>query len=169
MSTPYIGEIRMFGGNFAPANWALCNGQTIPISQNEALFNLIGTTYGGDGVNTFNLPNLQCRLPVHQGTSANGITYTQGQLAGTEAVTLTTAQLPNHTHVAQAATAAASTNPTNGVFGGGPAWFETAAPTLQMNAAMVGLNSGNQPHDNMAPFLVVNFIISLYGIFPSRN
>src|ERR1700744_1265541 len=105
MSEPYVGEIRMVGFNFAPQNWALCNGQTLSISQNEVLFNLIGTTYGGDGVNTFNLPDLRGRIPVHQGTNPNG-TYILGQLAGTETVTLTGNQLPQHPHPPQAQSAA---------------------------------------------------------------
>src|SRR6201999_4560318 len=116
MSSPYIGEIRMFGGNFAPAGWAFCNGALLPISENDVLFNLIGTTYGGDGQNTFALPDLQSRVPVHQGTLA-GQTYTLGQTGGSESVTLTTSQIPSHSHVPQANNAAGtSTSPQNSVW-----------------------------------------------------
>ena len=169
MSNPYVGEIRMFGGNFAPAGWALCNGQLLPISENDVLFNLIGTTYGGDGQSTFALPNLQSRLPLHQGTG-----FVIGQAAGVESVTLTTQQIPAHNHVPQCQTASnQQQGPGNGLWAAtAPATtqiYANTAPGAAMNVGAVGPAGGSQPHDNMMPFLAVNFIISLFGIFPSQN
>jgi microcystin-dependent protein len=165
MSNPYIGEIRMFAGNFAPAGWAFCSGQLMPISENDTLFNLIGTTYGGDGQETFALPNLQSRIPVHMG---NG--YQLAQTGGEESVTLTTQQLPVHSHavlantsVGTAATPAGNIVAASGsanVYRPGPA----AAPLDGQALLPAG---GSQPHDNMQPYLVINFIISLFGIYPS--
>jgi microcystin-dependent protein len=172
MSQPFIGEIRMFGGNFAPFGWAFCNGAVLPIDQNDALFTLIGTTYGGDGEVTFNLPNLSGRLPIHQGTGSSGTTYTIGEFAGSEAVTLSVNQIPAHTHPAQARdTAGNSGTPTNSV------WAKTAAasmytqiaPDTSMGVAAVQSAGGSQPHENMMPFLVVSFIIATSGIFPPRT
>lgn len=168
MSQPYVGEIRIFAGNFAPAGWAFCAGQLMPISENETLFNLIGTTYGGDGQSTFGLPDLRGRVPVHQGTG-----FILAQSGGAESVTLTTAQIPNHSHTAIASSGAASqASPSNG------SW--TANSTLKPYAAgsvatslMAGTNigpaGGNQPHDNMLPYVAVNYIISLFGVFPSQT
>ena len=168
MSNPFIGEIRMFGGNFAPAGWAFCSGQLMPISQNDALFQLIGTTYGGDGQETFGIPDFQGRIPIHQGPS-----FAIGQKSGTESVTVTTNQLPSHTHVALAQTAAGSQGPANGVWAATASAqiYATAAPTAgaNFNAQAIGISGGSQPHDNMMPFLVVSFIISLFGIFPSQT
>ncbi len=170
MGTPYVGEIRMFAGNFAPVGWMFCQGQLLPISEYDTLFNLIGTTYGGDGQSTFALPNLQSRVPVHMGTGPNGQTFVLGQMAGEETVTLTTSQIPSHTHVPQA-------NSNNGtqVSPSGNVWanstnfpYSTNAPNAAMDPAAVGLTGGSQPHDNMIPFLAVNFIISLFGIFPTQ-
>lgn len=168
MSQPFIGEIRMFAGNFAPVGWAFCNGALIPISENDALFNLIGTTYGGDGQNTFALPNLQSRVPVHVGPG-----FALGQAAGAESVTLTTSQIPAHSHVPLCnSNAGTASGP------GGNLWavpnpsvsiYNTVAPTLAMDPAAVSSSGGSQPHDNMVPFLVVNFIISLFGVFPSQS
>jgi microcystin-dependent protein len=167
MSSPFIGEIRMFAGNFAPVGWAFCNGALIPISENDALFNLIGTTYGGDGQSTFALPNLQSRLPVHVGPG-----FALGQSGGVESVTLTTSQIPAHSHVPQCisgngnATSPGSAvwaTPTTGSV------YSSAAPSLVMDPAAIGSSGGSQPHDNMHPFLVVNFILSLFGIFPSQT
>ena len=163
MSEPYIGEIRMFCGNFAPLGWSLCNGQTLPISNYEALFSLIGTTYGGDGVNTFNLPNLQSRVPIHQGAG-----YVIGQLGGEEAHTLTTSELPSHPHAVAALKTANAAGPAAAVYGGGPTVYGAAASAV-MNAGMVAANPGGQPHDNIMPYQAVNFIIALEGIYPSRN
>ena len=166
MSQPFIGEIRMFGGNFAPVNWAFCNGQLMAIAQNDALFALIGTTYGGDGQTTFQLPDLRGRLPMHQGSG-----FVIGQIAGSETVTLTTAQMPQHTHTVSALTTANAPSPTGGVYGGNTAdsIYTANAPSVQMNAGVVGIGGGSQPHENMMPFGVVNFIICLFGIFPSRS
>jgi microcystin-dependent protein len=166
MSSPFIGEIRMFAGNFAPVGWSFCNGALIPISQNDALFNLIGTTYGGDGQNTFGLPNLQSRVPVHVGPG-----FALGQSGGAETVTLTTSQLPAHSHVAQAfATQGANPTPANGVWAQSTLnSFDTNNPTINMDPAAIGSSGGSQPHDNMIPFLVINFILSQFGIFPSQT
>src|ERR1051326_1409597 len=169
MGTPYVGEIRMFAGNFAPNGWMFCEGQTLPISENDVLFTLIGTTYGGDGQTTFNLPNLSSRLPVHMGTGG-GSSYVIGQAAGVESVTLTTSQIPAHSHVPQANSGAGS----QGSPGGG-VWAQQAQnlpysdqpPSLAMAANAIGPTGGSQPHDNMVPFLCINFIISLFGVFPS--
>jgi microcystin-dependent protein len=167
MSQPYVGEIRMFGGNFPPNGWALCQGQILSIAENNVLFQLIGTTYGGNGQSTFALPDLRGRIPVDQGTG-----FVIGQMAGTETVTLTTQQIPSHSHIPQANTSATGTDPTNTVVAGvvtaPPAWFATGAPTLNMAGNFLGLSGGNQPHDNMMPYLAVNFIISLFGVFPSQ-
>jgi microcystin-dependent protein len=168
MSSPFIGEIRMFGGNFAPAGWAFCNGALMPISENDALFNLIGTTYGGDGQSTFALPNLQSRIPIHAGPG-----FVQGQTGGTETVTLITNQIPAHSHVPTCNSAAGTqAGPGNGLWAStSPSLnqYSTNAPTLNMDPAAIGQTGGNQPHDNMAPFLAVNFILSLFGIFPSQT
>jgi microcystin-dependent protein len=169
MGTPYVGEIRMFAGNFAPAGWALCQGQLLAISENDVLFNLIGTTYGGDGQTTFALPNLQSRVPVHVGPG-----FALGQAAGTESVTLTTQQIPAHSHVPQGfGSAGNQAGPGGGVWASSsPATqFATTAatPTLAMAAGTLGSSGGSQPHDNMVPFLVINFIISLFGVFPSQT
>jgi microcystin-dependent protein len=164
MSQPYIGEIRMFPGNFAPSGWSLCQGQVMSIADNDALFTLIGTTYGGDGQTTFNLPNLQSRVPIHMGGQ-----FLLGQMAGVEQVTLTTNQLPAHTHTPRASAAASTADPTNAVFAGGPTWFAAGTPGLAMDPTMISPIGGSQPHDNMVPFLTINFIISLFGVFPSQN
>ena len=167
MSSPFIGEIRMFAGNFAPAGWAFCNGALMPIDQNDALFNLIGTTYGGDGQTTFALPDLQSRVPVHVGPG-----FSLAQSSGSESVTLTTSQIPSHSHAPQC-----FSNPGNLSSPAGGVWASTAPTTLYDNAppsgamspAALGSAGGSQPHDNMVPFLVVNFILSLFGIFPSQT
>jgi microcystin-dependent protein len=167
MSDPYIGEVRMFAGNFAPNGWALCSGQLLPISEYEALFALIGTTYGGDGQSTFALPDLRGRVPVHFGV---GIVV--GEQAGAETVTLTTNQIPAHTHAHSASASPASTtgNPTGLTANSGTTLIYGAdAPSIPLNAAAISTVGGNQPHDNMAPFLTVNFIIALFGIFPSPS
>jgi microcystin-dependent protein len=169
MSSPFIGEIRMFAGNFAPVGWAFCNGALIPISENDALFNLIGTTYGGDGQSTFALPNLQSRVPVHVGPG-----FALGQSGGTETVTLTTSQIPAHSHVPQASSTIPGNlnTPANGVWApsaGGTVYGDTPPPSVAMAPVAIGSSGGSQPHDNMIPFLVVNFILSLFGVFPSQS
>jgi microcystin-dependent protein len=161
---PYIGEIRMFCGSFAPQNWALCNGQVLSIADNQALYSLIGTTYGGDGVNTFALPNLQSRVPIHQGGG-----YVLGQPGGEENHTLSASELPSHTHAVAALTAANATGPAGAVYGGNSTAIYAAAPSTTMNAGVVVANSGGQPHSNIMPYQAVNFIIALFGIYPSQN
>jgi microcystin-dependent protein len=170
VSTGYIGEIRLFAGNFAPAGWAFCEGQVMPIASNDTLFNLIGTTYGGDGVSTFGLPDLRGRVPIHQGTNRQGTFYVQGQRAGVESVTLTTAQIPGHTHPVSASTAnGTQAGPGNKVLASGIPMYVTDTPDQTLNAASVRPSGGNQPHENRQPFLCVSFIISLFGVFPSQN
>lgn len=164
MSQPFIGEIRMFGGNFAPVNWAFCDGQLLPISQYDTLFALIGTTYGGDGQTTFALPDLRGRVPVHTNPS-----YPQGQIGGSEAVTLTAQQIPSHSHTVGAKNQATTNAVGGGVYAGGGISTYRSTGGATMNAAVVQPNSGGQPHDNMMPFQVVSFIIALYGIFPTRS
>ena len=166
MSSPFIGEIRMFAGNFAPAGWMLCQGQLLPISENDTLFNLIGTTYGGDGQTTFALPNLQSRIPVHVGQG-----YTLAQTGGVETVTLTTQQIPAHSHVPLGQSGNGSAAPTNSVWAASATQniYTDVAPAVNMNPAAISPTGGNQPHDNMMPFLAINFIISLFGIFPSQQ
>jgi microcystin-dependent protein len=180
MATPFIGEIRMFGGNFAPTNWALCNGQLLGIAQNQALFTLIGTTFGGNGVSTFQLPNLQGRLAVGQGTGPGLSNRVIGQMSGEENVTLTQSTIPNHGHALMASTANASTaNIGSTVLPGvvaSPGHFYavndgTSPPPLAgtLPAGSVGVTGGNLPHSNLMPTLCLTFIIALYGVYPSRN
>jgi microcystin-dependent protein len=164
MSSPYVGEIRMFGGNFPPSGWAFCNGQVMSIAQNEVLFTLIGTTYGGDGVQTFALPDLQGRIPLHVGSG-----FVQGQKAGEENHTLIVQEIPSHTHNLMGMGQATTTSVAGNLYGGGGLKAYKAATGGTMNAAVVKNNSGSQPHDNMMPFGVVSFIISLFGVFPSRS
>jgi microcystin-dependent protein len=169
---PFVGEIRMFGGSFAPAGWAFCEGQTLPISENEVLFQLIGTTYGGDGEETFQLPNLASRVPIHMGTGPGGTTYQLAEMSGTEQETLTTQQMPNHTHPLTASTGPGTdTVPTNNLLaqsGGAFVYIEDTA-TVQFNAGSITPTGGSQPHENTQPFLCISFIISLFGVFPSQT
>jgi microcystin-dependent protein len=165
MTTPYIGEIRVFAGNFAPVGWLLCQGQLLPIAQYDVLFNLIGTTYGGDGQTTFALPNLASRIPYHQGAG-----YVLGQTGGVEQVTLTQQQIPMHTHTANANnTNADQPGPTGNVWGGGTlsGYTSTQAANTTMNPAALMPAGGSQPHENMPPYLCLNFIIATEGIYPS--
>jgi microcystin-dependent protein len=167
MAQPYVGEIRMFAGNFAPAGWMFCEGQLLPISENETLFNLIGTTYGGDGQETFGLPDLRGRLPIHQG---NGVTLAEA--GGVEQVTLTVAQLPAHGHPVLAAGAVANDpNPNNNVLGESSAvsLYQSGNPAAAMAPQSIGAVGGSQPHSNFQPYLCIDFIISLFGIFPSQT
>jgi microcystin-dependent protein len=171
MSQPFVGEIRMFGGNFAPAGWALCQGQTLPISEFDTLFQLIGTTYGGDGQATFALPDLQGRFPMHQGSGLSNRIL--GELGGTETLTLSLSQLPLHTHPAMCSSGGGNSGtPVRNFWSTDPAG-NTAAYTTASDSQMAGNAIGNagasQPHENMKPFLVVNFIISLFGVFPSQT
>jgi microcystin-dependent protein len=166
MGTPYVGEIRMFAGNFAPAGWMLCQGQLLPISEYDVLFNLIGTTYGGDGQSTFALPNLQSRVPVHQGSG-----FVLSQNGGEETVTVTISQIPAHTHVPQANSGTgAQASPAGNLWANSANLpYSSNAPSASMDPAAIGLTGGSQPHDNMIPFLAINFIISLFGVYPSQN
>ncbi|HEX8501246.1 MAG TPA: tail fiber protein [Pyrinomonadaceae bacterium] len=166
MPEPYIGEIRMFGGNFAPAGWAFCDGQLIPISENDALFNLIGTTYGGDGQETFALPNLQSRVPMHAGTGG-GITYTLGESGGVEEVTLTVNQIPLHTHQPFGSNSGASqTTPGGAVFAQSISNLYAEVSPINLSPQAISPVGGSQPHTNLQPYLCINFIISLFGIYP---
>lgn len=169
---PYVGEIRMFAGNFAPNGWMFCEGQTLPISENEVLFQLIGTTYGGDGEETFNLPNLASRVPIHMGTGPDGVTYQIGEMAGVESVTLSTQQIPVHNHALLVSTAGGNLNGPGGNVTGESAAIKIYiddTPTAAMNAGCVTPVGGSQPHENCQPFLCINFIISLFGVFPSQT
>jgi len=164
MATPFIGEIRMFAGGFAPYGWAFCNGQLLPIENYQALFALLGTTYGGDGISTFGLPDLQCRIPLH--TSPQ---YLQGQKAGEENHTLNAQEIPRHIHaVAGMGTGNTNLAPGN-LYGGGGLKAYKATPGGIMNPSVVKNNPGGQPHNNLMPFLVITFIIALDGVFPARN
>ncbi len=167
MAQPYVGEIRMFAGNFAPAGWMFCEGQLLPISEYETLFNLIGTTYGGDGQSTFALPDLRGRVPLHFG---NG--FTLAETGGVETVTLTASQIPAHSHPFLAAgvtgnqISPAGNLPANS-FNVTP--YINDVPNGNMNASAIGSVGGSQPHNNFQPYLCVDFIISLFGIFPSQT
>jgi len=171
----YIGEIRLFAGNFAPRSWAFCSGQLLAISTNTALFSILGTTYGGNGVNTFALPDLRSRVAIHQGQGPGLSNYVLGQQAGSETVTLTTAQIPahNHTFTANGNTSNMSATTTgnylNGKTESGETVVSTGSSLTTLNPASVGAAGGNQPHPNIPPYLCLNYIICVEGIFPSRN
>ncbi|MGH9666665.1 MAG: phage tail protein [Bryobacteraceae bacterium] len=165
-SSPYVGMLLLVPYNFAPASWMFCAGQSLAISENDTLFNLIGTTFGGDGQSTFNLPDLRGRTPVHQGPG-----YVIGQRGGVENVTLTGNQLPSHTHSVSASSGAQNSSvPSNNVLASGPL---TYVPNGQTNGAMapasIASNGGSQPHANLQPYLTLNWIISLFGIYPSQG
>jgi microcystin-dependent protein len=167
VAQPYVGEIRMFAGNFAPAGWIFCEGQLLPISENETLFNLIGTTYGGDGQETLALPDLRGRIPIHQGSG-----FILAEAAGAEDVTLTAPQMPTHAHAVMGTSAAATTNaPTNNTFavstGGTVFPYGTDQPQTTLHPSTISNVGGSQPHTNFQPYLCVDFIISLFGIYPS--
>jgi microcystin-dependent protein len=170
MAQPYVGEIRMFAGNFAPAGWMFCEGQLLPISEYETLFNLIGTTYGGDGQSTFALPDLRGRIPLHQG---NG--FILAETGGAEEITLTVSQIPAHSHPFLATqNAAAGTSPSNTQTVGIAALptitpYGSDAPKSTAHPSSVTSIGGSQPHNNFQPYLCVDFIISLFGIFPSQT
>lgn len=168
---PYIGEIRMVGFNWAPQGWALCNGQILAIAENDALFTLIGTTYGGDGEETFALPNLQSRSLVHAGQGPGLSRRVIGETGGPETVTLTAQSLPAHNHPLLGSGSTATEEQPQGNMTGQPVTniYGNLPPYQQMNARVVGPVGGSQPHDNMQPFTVINFIISLFGVFPSQT
>jgi microcystin-dependent protein len=174
MSGPFVGEIRMFAGNFAPVGWAFCAGQLQPISENETLFQLIGTTYGGDGQSTFALPDLRGRLAMHQGTGLGLPSVIIGETGGTESITLTTQQIAAHPHSLLGDAGGTTKSPANAipaVAGGGPGGLTTYQPTggaiTQLSPKMISNTGQNLPHENRQPFLCISFIISLFGIFPS--
>lgn len=166
MAQPYVGEIRMFAGNFAPAGWQFCEGQLLPISENETLFNLIGTTYGGDGQSVFALPDLRGRLPMHFN---NG--FILAETGGAEEVTLTTSQIPAHNHPMMASKDIPTlSSPANNLTGQAAAkFYRNGNPSVTLLPAMIGPVGGSQPHTNFQPYLCVDFIISLFGIFPSQT
>ncbi len=173
MSEPFVAEIRIFAGNFAPRGWAFCNGQLLPIAQNTALFSLIGTTYGGDGRSTTALPNLKGRAPMHPGRGPGLTSRRLGQRGGTEMVTLTEAQMPNHTHTLSATSEVANvqspgTDRALARTSGGLSYQSNASSNLVDMAALPN-TGGSQPHNNMQPFLAMNFIIALVGLYPSRS
>lgn len=183
MTQPFLGQISIFAGNFAPSGYAMCNGQLLPISQNDALYALIGTTYGGDGVSTFALPNLQSRVAIDQGNGSGLTPRTIGEVSGTETVPLTTMEIPSHNHgfVCSTTTAVAGGQaPAGNLVPGKPSaqssrWFayndgSTPPPKpYTLESASLSMAGGNQPHDNLMPTLCVTYIIALVGIFPSRN
>jgi microcystin-dependent protein len=165
MAQPYVGEIRMFAGNFAPAGWMFCEGQLLPISQYDTLFNLIGTTYGGDGQSTFALPDLRGRIPIHQG---NG--FILAETGGSEAITLTVNQIPAHSHpLLVVAEPGRSPNPQGNLLAKSTTFdaYINDVASAPMAASAISQTGGSQPHNNFQPYLCMNFIISLYGIFPS--
>ncbi|MDR7316994.1 tail fiber protein [Brevibacillus nitrificans] len=171
MGQPYVGEIRMFGGNFAPVGWEFCNGQLLSISENGTLYQLIGTTYGGDGVNTFALPDLRGRIPLHMGQLSGGADYVQGTMGGVETVTLTVNQIPSHTHIPIAESGAGADTPVGNTWAKQPqsGYSSSTTSLVNMNVNAIAPAGGSQPHENMMPSLTINFIISLYGTYPSQN
>lgn len=165
MAQPYVGEIRMFAGNFAPAGWMFCEGQLLPISENETLFQLIGTTYGGDGESTFALPDLRGRIPIHQGSG-----FILAETGGAEEITLTVNQIPAHAHPLLASGDLGNEGTVAGntvCNSNGALYYIEDPPNVNMNPASIGIVGGSQPHTNFQPYLCVDFIISLFGIFPS--
>lgn len=173
MTEPYVGEIRMFAGDFAPEGWAFCDGQLMSINENELLFSLIGTRYGGDGGTTFALPDLRGRLPINQGINPQtGTTYELGKQGGVEKVTLRSEEIPSHTHrVACTNEKGTLESPQDAIWAKNVQQYSTNAPNeqLKMHGGIIGSVGGNQPHDNMMPFLALRFIIALHGIYPSQD
>jgi len=162
MAEPFLAEIRLMSFNFAPKGWALCNGQTLPINQNQALFSLLGTTYGGDGRVNFKLPNLQGRVPVHEGSG-----FTLGEMGGQEAHTITQQEFPQHNHFVNVVNANASVGPTGNYFAAANQAYQPAPPNTNLAPNSVTMTGGSQPHQNQQPFTVLSFCIALQGIFPS--
>lgn len=172
MSEPFVGEIRMFGGNFAPRGWAFCAGQLLAVSQNDALFSLLGTIYGGDGRTTFGLPDMRGRIPLHAGSGPGLSPRRLGAKSGNENVTLTTNQLASHSHDLNANTAAATGSAPQGKVtaeSSAPRIYAGQSQTQSLASGAIGHSGGSQPHANLMPTLCVNFIIALFGIYPSRN
>jgi len=172
MADPFLGEIRIFAGNYAPQGWAFCNGQSLSIAQYDALFSLLGTTYGGDGVSTFALPNLNGRFALHQGQGAGLSPRTIGGVVGEQQVTLQISHLPSHSHTASCSTRGTTANPKGNFWatdpGGNIAPYSTAAPNGQM-AQLPAASDGGQPHNNQQPYVAISYIISLFGIYPSQS
>jgi microcystin-dependent protein len=170
MGTPFLAELRIMSFNFAPRGWAMCNGQLLPINQNQALFSLLGTTYGGNGQTTFGLPNMQTRVPIHTG---NG--FTQGQQGGENAHTLTIPEMPSHNHIDTVSADAPANNVTSapnnflGTVKDASLLYSTNPANQAMNPAVITNTGGSQPHENRQPFLALNFCIALQGVFPSQN
>ncbi len=168
MATPYLSEIRLVSFNFPPEGWALCDGQLMPINQNQALFSLLGTTYGGNGTTTFALPNLQGRIPLHVGAGR-----ALGETGGEATHTLVGGEIPTHTHTVAAASGTGAVASPAGAYWAGirnaNAFSNTAAPSTPLDATVIGPYGGGQPHQNMPPYLVLNFVIALVGIFPTRT
>jgi microcystin-dependent protein len=175
MSNPFVAEIRIFAGNFAPTGWATCDGQLLPISQNTALFSLLGTTYGGDGKSTFALPNLQGSAPLQQGQGPGLSLRDQGEIGGEQNVTLLQTEMPAHIHTAVAASGTGQPDPTNNAWASGAKGFGSIyspsvnASNVQMNPFALSIAGGNLPHNNMMPYLCLTFIIALQGVFPPRS
>lgn len=172
MSDPFIGEIRMFAGNFAPRGWALCEGQLLAVSQNDALFSLLGTIYGGDGRTTFGLPDLRGRIPIHAGTGPGLSPRPLGQRAGAETVTLSGAQAPSHSHAVKASASVADSRSPEGRVAAETSLFDlyqSGSPSTVLHGSSVTAVGGSQSHTNIQPFLCVNFIIALVGLYPSRS
>ncbi len=172
MSEPFVGEIRMFAGNFAPRGWAFCDGQLLNVSQNDALFSLLGTIYGGDGRTTFGLPDMRGRIPIHAGSGPGLTTRKLGTKLGSEKETITVNELPSHTHEIKASTAAGTeNNPTGKFLGASPnvRLYRPAAPIVPLSAASISSVGGSQSHSNLMPSLCIHFIIALFGIYPSRQ
>ncbi len=171
--TPYVGQIALVAFNFAPVGWALCNGQLLSIAQNTALYSLLGTTYGGDGMSTFALPNLQSRIPLHQGQNVSGSNYQIGQTGGFETVSLTDDQIPSHSHLAQCFTGVSnSTSPVNAVWAqasNDQPYKGNVAGTVNMAADAIGEAGGGQPHPNLMSYQALNYVIALQGIYPSQS
>jgi microcystin-dependent protein len=175
MSNPFVAEVRIFTGNFAPTGWALCNGQLMPISQNTALFSLLGTMYGGDGKSNFALPNLQGSAPLQQGQGPGLSLRVEGEIGGEQTVTLLQTEMPAHAHTIQAAAGTGLADPTNNVWASGAKGFgsiyspSVPASNVQMSPFATSVTGGNLPHNNMMPYLGLTFIIALQGVFPARS
>lgn len=171
MADPFVAEIRIYGFNFAPKGWAFCNGQILPLSQNTALFALLGTTYGGDGKSTFALPNLQGSVPMHPGQGPGLSLHDLGEIGGSSTVTLLQSEMPSHPHTAFPKTSLGnSQTPVAQSWAGSTIakQYVSTAPNVQMNFAAIGITGGSQPHNNMSPYLTLNFCIALQGVFPQR-
>lgn len=171
MSNPYVGEVRLIGFTFAPAGWNFCDGTVMAISDNVTLFNLIGTYYGGNGQTTFGLPDLRSRVPIHQGTLVGGSSYPIGLLGGAESVTLSLNQIPSHNHLftCNSSSQGGTSAPTNNTVCGGQQVYRNAPPGASMNPGVLSYAGGSLPHENRQPFLAMNWVISLFGVYPSQS